>query len=252
MPVNAAFGVYVVRKFTGLASVAALSLCWFSLLQPSMVAGMLLLLGLWTLMAPQRQGRAFLRAASPYLTMLLATWYLASYVATFVARQAKIPVQVSLYGPYSFTTSAVVLPLSAHLLLVVAFAGLTAASVDERHAAITAHLATRMSSAAAPLLAGIQNSDGAGTEYVGGGGGTRGGRGAARVGGPGAVGDGAQGLLESGSVSELGSLGAGGWEEVSALATHFAQLMVSPVWYLGFVLVPMSWFLVGVVQYSLL
>ncbi|PNH02558.1 hypothetical protein TSOC_011455, partial [Tetrabaena socialis] len=124
-----------VAGLSGHPGVAALALACLSMVEVSVVGGVLLLVGMWTLLAPGRRGaaglgqygRRLLLRCSPALTVLLLAWNLAVYVVTCLAASYPqlLPPVLHSVGLFMYQAPPpVVLPLTGQLLAILAMAGL--------------------------------------------------------------------------------------------------------------------------------
>ncbi|GFR40356.1 hypothetical protein Agub_g900, partial [Astrephomene gubernaculifera] len=129
-------------------AVAAVALACLSMVEVSVVGGVLLVLGMWTLLAPSRYGRQMLRRCSPMLTFLLLTWNTAVYVITCLSSSYPhlLPPVLHSLGLFMYESPPpVVLPLAGQALAIIAMAGLarsrssSGSSDDEGGSSISTH-----------------------------------------------------------------------------------------------------------------
>ncbi|GIL59361.1 hypothetical protein Vafri_14246, partial [Volvox africanus] len=200
--------VAAVEALTSHPSVAAVALAGLSMVEVSVLGGVLLAVGMWALLAPGRYGRRMLLRVSPALTMLLLTWNTAVYVVTCLSASYPhlLPPVLHSLGLFMYVSPPpVVLPLTGQALAIVAMAGLARAGCG----------------ANVPVNS-ISNRSGGG----GGGGG-----GGASAGG-----------VRSGS-SHVGGGGGGVSVGIGDSSTRLTLLLA--LYHILHVLVPSSWILLG-------
>ena len=203
------------------AAVAA-ALCALAMVQPSVMGGALLALGLLALLLPPRPGGRLLRAHSDALCAVLLAWLAACYVATALQRLFPVSAEAEALGLHAFPRPSAAGPLAAMLLCAAAAAALARSSRAAEPAALPA---------APPQLQRLLASlAGPGSPPAGGGG--------SPLGSPLSY----DPASPSGLSGRWDGGGGGGAQGAWGLVHQFALRVL---WYLGFLALPALLFVVG-------